>query len=110
MDRSLLWRAALVQTLAVGLIFAVLALTLPREFFEDWGALVGPLGWIAASLVTGRLVGIPLRTLALASAVAGAGAAVIGAVAAHAVSLPVAIGVFAAICAVRRRSAALPAR
>src|SRR5215208_804894 len=106
MDRSILWRSALVQTLVVGVLFAVLALALPREFFED----CGPLGWIAASLVTGRVVGIPLRTLAVASAVAGAGAAVIGVIAAHAVSLPVAIGIFAAICAVRRRPAALPAR
>src|SRR3954469_15321060 len=109
MDRSLLWRAALVQTLAVGVLFAVLALTLPHSFFEDWGAVVGPAGWIAASLVTGRVLALPLRTIALASAVAGGAAALLGAVAAHAVSLPVAIGVFAALCAARRRPAPLAA-
>jgi hypothetical protein len=108
-DRSLLWRAALLQTLAVGVLFAVLALTMPHSFFEDWGVVVGPAGWIVASLVTGRVLGIPLGTLALASAVAGGAAALIGAVAEHAVSLPVAIGVFALLCAARRRPAPLTA-
>jgi hypothetical protein len=102
MDRSILWRAAVVQTLAVGVLFAALAVTLPHSFFEDWGALVGPLGWIAASLVTWRLLALPIVGVALASAVAGCAAALIGVVAEHAVALPVAIGVFAALCALRR--------
>lgn len=101
MNRSILWRAALVQTLAVGVLFAVLALTLPHSFFEDWGALVGPAGWIAASLVTMRALLLSLQRVALASAVAGFTAALIGAIAAHAVSLPVAVIVFAVICAAR---------
>jgi hypothetical protein len=101
MDRSILWRAALVQTLAVGVLFAVLALTLPRSFFEDWGAIAGPAGWIAASLVTMRVLGLSLGRTALASAVAGGSAALIGAVASHGISLPVAVLVFAVICAAR---------
>lgn len=105
MDLSILWRAAVVQTLAVGVLFAVLALTLPHSFFEDWGAVVGPAGWIAASLVTWRVLRLGLPTVAIASAVAGASAALLGAVAAHAVSLPVAILVFAGLCAMRRRPA-----
>lgn len=105
MNRSVLWRAALVQTLAVGLLFALLALTLPSEFFRDWGPLTGPLGWIAASLVTGGVLRLPLRTVAVASAASGAVAAVIGFFASHALSLPVAIGLFALVCAVRRRPA-----
>ena len=108
MDRSILWRAALVQTLAVGVLFAVLAISLPHEFFEDWGAVAGPLAWIVASLFTGRVLGLPLGTVAIASAVAGGAAALIGAAAAHAVALPVAIAAFALLCAARPR-AALPA-
>ena len=106
MDRSILWRAALVQALAVAALFAVLALALPRSFFEDWGALTGPLGWIAASLFTGRVLALPLRTVAIAAAVSGAVAALVGFAAAHAVSLPVAIALFALLCAVRRRALA----
>src|SRR3954470_5125539 len=99
MDRSILWRAALVQTLAVGVLFAVLALTLPHSFFEDWGAVVGPAGWIAASLVTMRVVGLSLGRVAVASAAAGLLAVLIGEVAEHAVSLPVAVLVFGLVCA-----------
>jgi hypothetical protein len=112
MDRSLLWRAALVQTLAVGALFAVLAISLPHSFFEDWGAVVGPAGWIAASLVTGWVLKLPLVTTAIASAAAGALAALLGTVAAHAISLPVAVAVFALLCALRagRRPARLAAR
>jgi len=102
---SLFWRTALVQSVAVGVLFAVLALTLPKSFFEDWGAIVGPLGWIAASLVTMRVMRLPLKRVAIASAAAGVLAALLGVAAAHAVSLPVAILTFAAICA-----AAAPAR
>ena len=109
-DRSLLWRAALVQALAVAALFAVLALSLPRSFFEDWGAVVGPAGWTAASLVTWRVLRLPLGAVAAASAVSGAAAALVGALAAHAVSLPVAIALFALICASagRRPLAVLP--
>jgi hypothetical protein len=109
-DRSILWRAAVVQTLTVGVLFAVLALTLPRSFFEDWGALVGPAGWIAASLVTWRALRLPLRTVAAASAAAGVAAALLGAVAAHAVALPIAIGLFALLCAASAGRPALAAR
>jgi hypothetical protein len=104
-DRSILWRAALVQAVAVGVLFAALALTLPHSFFVDWGAVVGPAGWIAASLVTWRVLALPLSSVALASAAAGGAAALLGVVAAHAVALPVAIGVFAVLCAARARRA-----
>jgi hypothetical protein len=110
MDRSILWRAALVQTLAVGVLFAALALSLPHRFFEDWGVVVGPAGWIAASLVAWRVLGLPLRTVAIAAAVAGAVAALLGVAAAHAVSLPVAVAAFALICAANARPAVPPAR
>ena len=99
MDRSILWRAALVQTLCVALLFAVLALALPRSFFEDWGAATGPAAWIAASLVTWRVLRLALAAVALAAAISGGIAAVIGIGVAHAVALPVAIGLFALLCA-----------
>ena len=105
MNRSILWRAALVQTLTVAALFAVLALTLPRDFFEEWGPVTGPIGWIAASLVTGGVLRLPLRTVAVASAVSGVVAALVGFFASHALSLPIAVALFALVCAVRRRPA-----
>jgi hypothetical protein len=107
---SLFWRTAIVQIIAVGVLFAALALTLPKSFFEDWGAITGPLGWIVASLVTMRVMKLTLRRVAIASAVAGGLAALLGAAAAHAVSLPVAILAFAAICAWRPAPRPAPAR
>jgi hypothetical protein len=83
----------------------VLALTLPRSFFEEWGAVTGPAGWIAASLVTGGVLRLPLRTVALASAVSGVVAALVGFFASHALSLPLAVALFAAVCAARRSPA-----
>jgi hypothetical protein len=109
MDYAVLPRAALVQTLAVGILFVILALTLPHSFFEDWGAVVGPAGWIVASLVTGRVLRLPLGTIALASAIGGISAALIGALAAHVVSLPVAIALFAIVCAARAHARPAPA-
>jgi hypothetical protein len=100
-DLSILWRAALVQALAVGALFAVLALSVPDDFFEDWGAVSGPVAWVVASLVTWRVLRLPLATVALAAAASGVAAALLGVVAAHAVALPVAIALFAAVCAAR---------
>ena len=103
MNTSVLWRAALVQALAVGALFAVLALTLPRDFFERWGPVTGPVGWIAASLVTGAVLRLPLGTVVIAAAASGVVAALVGLFAAHVLSLPIAIGLFAVVCAVRAR-------
>lgn len=102
MNTGLLVRAAALQTLFVGLLFAVLAITLPHSFFVDWGALVGPLAWIGCSLVTGRILSVPLGRLALAAAAGGAVAGLVGIALEHAISLPVAVLVFGAVCAARR--------
>ena len=95
----LLPRAAGIQLLLVGALFAVLALTVPHGFFKDHGAVVGPLAWIGCSLATGLILKLPLARVALASLAGGLAAGAVGAVAGHVVSLPVAIGVFAVVCA-----------
>jgi hypothetical protein len=96
---GLFWRAATVQALLVGALFAVLALAVPHGFFEDYGVIVGPLAWVGCALATGRILGLPYGTTAVAAAASGVAAALVGAILEHVVSLPVAIGVFAACCA-----------
>jgi hypothetical protein len=96
---ALLPRAAGLQVLLVGVLFAVLALTLPHSFFTENGALVGPLAWIGCSLATGRLLKLSIARTALASLAGGLVAGGLGLLASHVLSLPVAIGVFAAVCA-----------
>ena len=46
MDRSILWRAAAAQVLAVAALSLILAVTLPHSFFDDWGWLTGPVAWL----------------------------------------------------------------
>src|SRR3954447_1813660 len=101
---SLFWRAAVVQAALVGALFAVLALTLPHSFFEDWGYLVGPLAWLGCSIAPGAILKLPLSPTAISAVVSGAAAGLIGIAVSHAVSLPVAVGVFAAACARRQMS------
>ena len=101
MNAGLLVRAAALQTLLVGVLFVLLAVTLPHSFFDDWGAVVGPAAWIGCSLVTGRVLSIPLGRLALAAAAGGAVAGLVGIAVEHVVSLPVAVLVFGAVCAAR---------
>src|SRR3954469_16112932 len=98
MDRSLLWRAALVQLLAVAALSLLLGLALPHSFFEDWGILAGPGAWIACAAFTARVLHLPIaRTLAIA-----AGAGVVGALAGlgigHDAGIVVAIALFALGC------------
>jgi hypothetical protein len=93
-DRRLGLKAAGIQLLAVGLVFAVLAVSLPRSFFEDWGILAGPAAWIACAALTARILGLPVgRTLMVA-----AGAGLLGAAAGlgigHDAGIVVAIALF----------------
>jgi hypothetical protein len=103
MNTHLLPRAAGLQLVLVGVLFAVLALTLPHSFFEDHGAVVGPLAWIGCSLITGLVLKISLARTALAALAGGLIAGGIGALVEHEISLPVAIAVFAIVCAAEPR-------
>jgi hypothetical protein len=109
-NTALLPRVAGLQLVLVGVLFAVLALTVPHSFFTDYGVVVGPLAWIGCSLVTGRVLGISVTRLAIASAAGGITAGLVGVVVDHVVSLPVAIGVFAAVCAAEPTGRSAPER
>jgi hypothetical protein len=99
MDTSLLWRSALVQLLAVGVLFAILALTLPHSFFETWGWLTGPLAWIGCAALTARVLGLPLAHTLLGALLAGIPDVLAVILGAHAVGGVVAICLFALWCA-----------
>jgi hypothetical protein len=94
----LFWKALGVQAVVLAVPFVLLALTVDRSFFEDWGWLTGPLVWLAAAVVTARILSLPLP-YALFSAVAGgvAGAIVLLA-ASHGAGMVAALLVFAASC------------
>jgi hypothetical protein len=98
LNARLFWKALVVQLIVVAIPFAILALTLDHQFFEDWGWLVGPVIWLACSLVTGQILSLP-RVYVVFSAVAGgvAGLLVMLAVT-HTAGLIAALLVFAASC------------
>src|SRR6185503_3747263 len=98
-DSSLFTRAAVVQTLLVAALFAVLvALPLDDDFFKDYGWITGPLAWIACAAATGRILRLPWSLVAFAAAAGGVAGAIVGLAVDHTVGLVVAVGVFAASC------------
>jgi hypothetical protein len=105
MNTALLPRAAGLQLLLIGVLFGVLALTVPHSFFEDHGAVVGPLAWFGCSLGTGLILRLSLARTALAALAGGLTAGAVGALVEHVISLPVAIAVFALVCAAEPRRA-----
>jgi hypothetical protein len=98
LNARLFWKALLVQAAVVAIPFALLGLALDDDFFEDWGWLVGPVVWLAASTVTGRILALPLPYV-LFSAVAGGVAGLLVMLAtSHLPGLVAALLVFAASC------------
>ena len=96
MDSGRFWRAALLQLIVVAIPFAILAVTVPHDFFEDYGFAVGPLLWIACSLVTGRLLRLPLAFSLFCAAAGGVAAVLVLLVFGHEVGIVAGIAVFAA--------------
>ena len=53
-------KALFVQLVLVAVLSVILALALPKSFFEDWGWLTGPLAWMLCAAATARIVGLPI--------------------------------------------------
>jgi len=100
MDSSLFARAALVQALLVGALFAVLlALPLGDDFFEDYGWITGPVAWVGCAAVAARILSLPAALAVFAAIAGGVAGAIVGLAVDHTLGLVVAIAVFAASCA-----------
>jgi hypothetical protein len=97
-DRSIAWRAAASQLLAVAAVSLILALVLPHSFFEDWGWLSGPLAWLACAALTARALGLDVRGVLLGAVAAGIPSAVAVLAGVHWLGVAIAIAAFAAWC------------
>jgi hypothetical protein len=98
LNARLFWKALFVQALVVAIPFAILGLALDDDFFEDWGWLVGPVLWLACSVITGRILALPIPYV-LFSAVAGGVAGLLVMLAtSHLPGLLAALLVFSASC------------
>jgi hypothetical protein len=98
MDRSIAWRAAAAQLLGVAALSLLLALALPRSFFEDWGWLTGPLAWLACATLTARALSLDVRGVLLGAIAAGIPSAVAVLAGVHWLGVAIAIVAFAAWC------------
>ena len=114
MDRSVLWRAALLQALTLTAVALVLGALLDREFFRSWGWLAGPGAWAACALFTGAVLRLPLGPVLVGAALAGLPSLASVLAGVHWLGAPFAVAIFAAWCArlagrARPRRAALAA-
>jgi hypothetical protein len=99
MDRSILWRAAAAQVLAVTAVSVVLAVALPHSFFEDWGWITGPAAWIGCAALTSRVLHLNTRGVLLGAVIAGVPSAVAVIAGVHWLGVAIAVAAFAAWCA-----------
>ncbi|MGZ6641724.1 MAG: hypothetical protein ACXVFK_04555 [Solirubrobacteraceae bacterium] len=109
MDRSILWRAALVQALAVAILSIALALVLPHSFFVHWGWLAGPAAWMLCALLTARVLALPVPGALLGAALAGLPSLLAVVLGVHWLGAVVAIALFAIWCARLARDRGLTA-
>jgi hypothetical protein len=98
MDRSVAWRAALLQALLLALTAIALAAALPRSFFEDWGWLAGPCAWGGCALVTGAVLRLPLGWVLVGAGLSGLPMLIGVAVGIHWLGSPLALAAFGVWC------------
>jgi hypothetical protein len=99
MDVPTLWRAALVQLVAVAVLSVALAIALPHDFFVDWGWIAGPASWMLCAAFTARVLGLPLVPTLTGAVLAGLPSLVAVLFALHWAGAILAVGLFAVWCA-----------
>jgi hypothetical protein len=97
-NAGLFWKSLAVQAAVLAVPFALLALTLEREFFEDWGWITGPVVWLAASAITARILALPLGYVFFSAVAGGVAGAIVFLLASHAAGMVAGLLVFAASC------------
>lgn len=98
-DVALLWRAALLQIVAVAVLSTVLALALPHDFFVDWGWIAGPAAWMACAAFTARVLSLPIVPTLTGAVLAGLPSLLAVLVGAHWAGALIAVALFALWCA-----------
>jgi hypothetical protein len=97
-NARLFWRSLVAQAVVVAIPFVPLSLAFDREVFEDWGWAIGPVAWFACSVVTARLVAIPLGYVLFSALAGGVAGLLVMLAASHLAGVGAALLVFAASC------------
>jgi hypothetical protein len=98
MNRSIAWRAAAAQLLAVAALSLILAVTLPHSFFDDWGWLTGPAAWLACAALTALALRLSVPGVLLGAVLAGIPSAIAVLAGVHWLGVAIAVVAFAAWC------------
>jgi hypothetical protein len=97
-NARLFWKSLVVQAVVVAIPFAILGAALDEDFFEDWGWLVGPVVWLACSVVTARILSLPLGYVLFSAIAGGVAGALVMLATSHLPGMIAALLVFAASC------------
>jgi hypothetical protein len=97
-NARLFWTSLAAQALVLAVPFVVLAVTLDESFFEDWGWVAGPTVWLACSVVTARILSLPLGYVLFSAVAGGVAGAIVFLVASHWAGMVAGLLVFAASC------------
>lgn len=109
LDTAILWRAALLQLLAVAVLSVALGLALPHDFFVDWGWVAGPAAWMLCAAFTARVLSLPLVPTLTGAVLAGLPSLLAVLFDLHWLGAALAVGLFALWCAREPRSRGLAA-
>ncbi|MET0557930.1 MAG: hypothetical protein ABW065_04590 [Solirubrobacterales bacterium] len=99
MDTAILWKAALLQLVAVVALSVALALALPHDFFVDWGWIAGPASWMLCAAFTAQVLRLPLVPTLTGAVLAGLPSLVAVLFALHWAGAVLAVALFAVWCA-----------
>jgi hypothetical protein len=101
-----LWRALVLQALAIGALFALLLeLPLPAGFFREYGAGVGPVAWLGCSLLVARALRLGSGGVLLAATASGAVAVAASLALGHTAGMVAGVIAFGLLCARLARAA-----
>ena len=98
MDRSVAWRAALLQALLLTVTALVLAALLDKQFFRDWGWLAGPGAWAGCAILVGVILRLPPIAVLAGAALAGVPSLITVVIGVHWLGAPFGVAVFAVWC------------
>ncbi len=98
MDVSVAWRAGLLMAVSLAVVAIVLALALPRSFFESWGWAAGPGAWALCALLCARVLRLPWLPVLVGAALAGIPGLIGVLLGAHWLGPPVGVVLFGLWC------------
>ena len=98
MNPKLALKSGLVMFALVAVLAILLALLLPKSFFEDWGWLSGPIALLLCAYGTARILGLPVPRTLMGVVVAGIPALIAVVIGVHWLGTLIAVIVFAVWC------------